>query len=114
MGKVSLKQNGIEVEAVFNLIYKPIYINEEFLNITKINIFIYLTKLVQLRYGDKLHVINRFVNLDIQIKELKGVAYIKRDIRVAKKLSIKLLIRTDILGLEEIIINIAKQIARIR
>ena len=51
---------------------------------------------------------DRFVNLDIWIKGPKEVIYIKRDIRIIKKLSIKLLIRTDILGLEEIIINMAK------
>ena len=75
---------------------------------------IYLIKLVQLRYGDKLYVIDRFVNLDIWIKGLKGVVYIKRDIKVIKNLSIKLLIGTDILGLKKIIINVTKQIARIK
>ena len=64
-GKVSLEQNGIKIKAVFNLIYRPMYIDKEFLNITKPNISIYLIKLIQLRNSDKLHIIDRFINLDI-------------------------------------------------
>ena len=114
MGKVSFKQNRIKIKAVFNSAYRLIYINKKFLNITKSNISIYLTELIQLRYSDKLYIINRFIDLDVQIKELKEIIHIKRGARVVKNLSIKLLIRINILGLKEIIINITKQIARIR
>ena len=83
------------------------------MNITKPDVPICLTEPVQLRYRDKLHVINRFIDLDVWIKGPKGVAHIKRGARVAKNLGTKLLIGTDILGPEEITINVAKQVARI-
>ena len=56
---------------------------------------------------------NRFIDLDFQIRGPKEVIYIKRNTKIAKKLCIKLLINTNIFGPEGIIINMRKQIEKI-